>query len=186
MHCQINTVLNSFPATLQTQALWIGNLAKHEISLNTTKTYITGLKLFLVDQGTDDLQIFQHPSIRRMIIDLRRIERERERQEWLPVTKDILLRLLPCLDTTKELQATVHATYCLAFAGFLQIEEFTYSATDFKDTKVTLWHMTRGSVNVQTDRLLLSLPASKTDRFCKRVLFTIATLPDQACPVLSL
>ena len=171
---------------LQSLASWIGSLARQKISSNTIRTYVTGLRSFQVDSGIGNLDIFQHPSVKKMLVGLRRLEGEGNKYERLPITRDILLRLLAQLDTTEELQATVHAAYCLAFAGFLRIGEFTYSAVDLNDTQFALWHVTKGSVNLQADRLLLSLPASKTDRFRKGVTLTIAATSDGACVVSSL
>ena len=184
-HCQINTVFNPFPVTLQSLASWIGHLAKRNISSNTIRTYVAGLRSFLVDSGRDNLDIFQHASIKRMIVGLRRLEGEGKKRNRLPITRDILLKLLTRLDTTKELQAIVHAAYCLAFAGFLRIGEFTYSTADLQNPTFASWHMTRESVSLQDGKLFLSLPASKTDRFRKGVTLAIAAAPDKACAVSS-
>lgn len=73
--------------------------------------------------------------------------------------------------------------YCLAFIRFLQIKELTYLAADLKNTKFASWHMARRSVNIQANRLLLSLPASKTDCFCKEISFIITKTSDKACVV---
>ena len=102
-------------------------------------------------------------SIKKLIVGLRQLEGDGTKHDWLPITKDILLKLLTRLDTTKELQAIVHAAYCLAFAGFLRIGEFTYSTADLQNPTCGSWCMTRGSINLQDDKLLLSLPASKTN-----------------------
>lgn len=186
IHCKINTTSQPFPVTLQTLASWIGNLAKRKISSKTIRTYLAGLRSFLVDLGVSDLQIFQHPSIHRMITGLKRREGEVDKRERLPVTRDILLKLLTQLDTKVETHAIIHAAYCLAFAAFLRVGEFTYSARDLRDLDFSSWHLTRKSVDIQADRLVLSLPASKTDRFCKGVTLTIVASNDKACAVSSI
>ena len=79
----------------------------------------------------------------------------------------------------------MHASFCLAFAGFLRIGEFTYSQSDL-NTEFDRWHITRGSVTLHKDHMELSLPSSKTDPFRRGVLLTIAAADDDACPVRSL
>lgn len=80
----------------------------------------------------------------------------------------------------------MHAAYCLAFAAFLRMREFTYSAKDRKDPDFSSWHLTRKSVDIQADRLALSLRAPKTDRFRKGITLTIAASNDKACAVSSI
>ena len=87
------------------------------------------------------------------------------------------------LDQTTFGGANLHAAFCLAFAGFLRMGEFTYDEveSDFRS-----WHLTRGSISLQEDRLLLVLPASKTDPFRQEVTLTISAACDEACAVKSL
>ena len=171
---------------LQFLASWIGSLARQKILANTIRTYVAGLRYFQIDLGIGNLDIFQHLSVKKMLIGLRRLEGKGNKYKQLLITKNILLRLLAELDTTEELQAMVHAAYYLAFAGFLRIREFTYLATDFNNTNFASWHMTRSSVNLQANRLLLSLSASKTNQSHKEVTLTIAAMSDRACAVFSL
>ena len=44
--------------------------------------------------------------------------------------------------------------------------EFNY---DEVDSDFSSWHLTRGSISLQEDRLVLVLPASKTDPFRQEV-----------------
>lgn len=138
--------------------------------LRTIKTYLSGLRSALIDFGIEDLSIFHHPSIHRLLITcVRRRQGEADKRERLPITRDILLQLLFQLDITLESHATLHAAHCLAFAAFLRIGEFTYSDKDPSDRDFAAWHVTRQSIEFQKDRLFLFLPASKTDCFRKGV-----------------
>lgn len=65
-----------------------------------------------------------------MITDLKRKEGEANQKEWLPVIRDILIKLLAHLNIKLKAHAIVHAAYCLAFAAFLRVSKFTYSAKD--------------------------------------------------------
>lgn len=121
-----------------------------------------------------------------MIVGIKRKHGEASKRERLPITKDILLQLLSRLNPAIESHATIHAVYCLAFVAFLRAGEFTYSNRDLEDPDFALWHLTRQSVELQPDRLLLTLPVSKTDRFRKGVTLTIAASEDKACTVASL
>jgi hypothetical protein len=47
----------------------------------------------------------------------------------LPITRDLLLRILARLDTNTPEGATHHAAFCTAFAGFLRVGEFTWTST---------------------------------------------------------
>ena len=76
--------------------------------------------------------------------------------------------------------ATLYAAFCLAFAAFLRIGEFTWSNSDWQsDGDFKQWHITRNSVRFhpsgpRPNRLHLTLPASKTDPFRHGITLTIA------------
>lgn len=107
-------------------------------------------------------------------------------RERLPITRDLLLKLLASLDQENQAQDTLHAAYCLAFAAFLRAGEFTYTQTEAQDPNFSDWHVTRRSVQLYPDKLYLSLPSSKTDPFRRGITLTIAATGDDACAVDSL
>ena len=80
----------------------------------------------------------------------------------------------------------MHAAYCLAFAAFLRSSEITYSLKDLSDPAFASYHLTKRSIQLETDKLYVSLLASKTDLFRKGVTLTVAASHDEACPVASL
>ena len=129
-----------------------------------------------------DLSAFHLPDLERMIAGVRRLRGEAGTQERLPITKDLLLQMLPHLSQRTREGATLYASFCLAFAAFLRIGEFTYSLKD-RTADFSKWFLTRRSVRLFDDHLELTLPASKTDPFRRGVTLTIAASGDDACPV---
>ena len=69
--------------------------------------------------------MFHYPTLERIIQGICRLRREPKVKERLPITRFILLEVLALFDTTTRTGATFHAVFCLAFAGFLRIGEFT-------------------------------------------------------------
>ena len=107
-------------------------------------------------------------------------------RERRPITKDLLLQILHQIDGTTREGATLYAAFCLAFAAFLRIGEFTYTTKDLKDPEFSQWFLTRRSVTLHKDHLELTLPASKTDPFRRGITLNVAASGDDACPVQAL
>lgn len=174
-----------FPATIQTLSSWVASLGENRLQPKTIKSYLAGVKSSQVDTGFEDLEVFDHPMLKRIITGIKRKNGEADKRERLPITKNILLRLIQNLDMTDQSQATLHAAYCLAFAAFLRAGEFTYTQREAQDPSFGSWHLTRGSIRLEADKLYLSLPASKTDPFRRGITLTIASSEDEACAVRS-
>lgn len=136
--------------------------------------------------GYEDVSTFSSPRLARAINGIRRQRGEIDLRERKPVTRDILLELLPLFDQTTRYGATMHAAFCLAFAGFLRPGEFTWREKDLENELFAKWHLTTSSVIFYDDFLLLTLPVSKTDPFRRGVTISIAAANDEACPVKSL
>ena len=136
--------------------------------------------------GLGNLDVFHHPVLDRILTGIKRKNGEAEKRERLPITREILIKLLSRLDQTKEKGANLHAAYCLAFAGFLRAGEFTYTTQDVLDSSFDQWHLTRKSIRFEADHLQLSLPVSKTDPFRRGITLTIAATNDVACALASL
>lgn len=153
---------------------------------NTIKQYLGGVRSAQVDLGFQDLEAFRHPMLDRIITGIKRIKGEKDKRERQPITKDILLSMLKTLDQTTREGANLHASFCLAFAGFLRAGEFTYTAKDKDQHTFEMWHLTRQSVVFRDDNLLLSMPSSKTDPLRRGVTLPIAASHDEACAMASL
>jgi integrase len=183
--------IEPFPPTADSLCNWMAYLGDRGRTKSATmKSYLTGLRSYCVDMGMDDLDVFRHPRVQRVIrgINIFHGAREGDRRERLPITRDLLLRILTRLDTHTQEGATYHAAFCTAFAAFLRVGEFTWTAADLSTADFCSWHITRRSVQFAEDdsRAYLTLPASKTDPFRIGITITIAAAPDAACPVKSL
>ena len=176
-----------FPASLFNLARWIAELGIRYLKAKTIKSYLAAVRLFLVDIGAtqDELKMFSHPTLFRTIADIRRMNGEANIRERRSITRQVLLRILPLFDTTSLWGATMHASFCLAFAAFLRVGEFTWSRAE-RDASFQQWQITRGSVLLHPDHLQLSLPSSKTDTFRAGVTLTVAASFDEACAVVSI
>ena len=112
-------------------------------------------------------------------------------KQRLPITRG-LLRLISRLDASTHEGATLWASFCIAFAAFLRIGEFTWSAADWRaEDESHQWNMTRGSTQFYPTQgtpewLLIALPISKTDPFRQDITLNIATAGDSVCAVTAL
>ena len=176
----------AFPATSQTLCDWVAHLGNKRPKSKTLKSYVTGVRSVHVDMGYEDLAAFHSPQLERIIAGLRRMRGEAGSLERRPITKDLLLQMLPHFNRRTREGATLHAAFCLAFAAFLRIGEFTYSAKDLEDPDFSQWFLTRRFVTLYEDHLELTLPASKTDPFRRGITLSIAASDDDACPVQAL
>ena len=98
--------------------------------------------------GLGDLEVFHQPVLERIIAGIKRMHGKPQKRERLPITRDVLIKLLRKLDTTNEVQATLHAAYSIAFAAFLRAGEFTYKQGDMQDPSFDSWNLTRKSVDL--------------------------------------
>ena len=164
----------------------MGELGNQRVKAKTIKSYLTGVRSAHVDMSYRDLSAFHSPDLERIIAGVRRRQGEADTQERRPITKDLLLKMLPHIDRKTKEGATMYAAFCLAFAAFLRVGEFTYSASDRLQADFDQWFLTRRSVTLFDDHLELRLPASKTDPFRRGITLTIAASGDVACPVRAL
>ena len=174
-----------FPAQVGGLAAWIGYLAGKRLKAKTIKAYLAGLRSLRLECTLDEaeLKVYSHPILQRVIKGFRRIYGEGDTRERQPITRDILLKLISRFDQTTLEGANLHAAFCLAFAGFLRMGEFTYNKVE---SDFSSWNLTRGSVSLSEDRLFLVIPSCKTDPFRRGITLTISAANDEACVVTSL
>ncbi len=102
----------AFPATTKVLADWVAHLANKRPKAKTLKAYITGVRPVHVDMGYKDLSPFHSPRLERVIAGLRRMRGEAETRERRPITKDLLLQMLPYFDRNTREGSTLHAAFC--------------------------------------------------------------------------
>ncbi|KAA8893081.1 hypothetical protein FN846DRAFT_896296 [Sphaerosporella brunnea] len=96
------------------------------------KAYLTGLRSYCVGMGMGrgDLEVFRHPRVQRVIRGIK-IFHGGDLRERLPITRNLLLRILTELDTNTQEGATYRTAFGTAFAGFLPVGEFTWSRMEW-------------------------------------------------------
>jgi hypothetical protein len=181
------TTRNKYPASVSTLASWVASLGDKAVRAKTIKAYLTGLRSHHVDVGYSgsEVEAFRHPTLQRVIAGIRRLQGDSQTRKRRPITRDLLLLLLRQFDQSTIKAATWHASFCLAFAGFLRMGEFTWAQSD-RTPDFKQWHLTRGSVIFLDEALELTLPSSKTDPFRRGMTLTIAATGDEACARTSL
>lgn len=156
------------------------------MATKTLKSYLSGVRSYQVDIGLQNLEVFHHPMLERIIAGIKRLIGEKDKRERKPITREILIKLLEGLDTKTLDGATLHAAYSMAFAAFLRCGEFTYTMQEAASPGFDGWHLTRKSIEIQADKMFISLPASKTDPFRQGVMLIVAATGDRACAIASM
>jgi integrase len=185
-HCRLYLDDNPLPATVQSVASWAARLGLDRIKPKTIKGYICGLRSAHIDRGYSDYTAFDSLLLLRVIRGIKRRQGDGVPRERKAITRDVLLDVLATFDTASRPGATLHAAFCLAFAGFLRAGEFTWESRDLDDADFANLFITRSSIKLFADRLELDIPASKTDPFRKGVTLRIAATGDAGCAIASL
>lgn len=93
---------------------------------------MAGLQSLRLDYALDKakLEVYGHLMLQRIIAGLRRLYEKGDTHEHRPITRNILLKLISRFDQTTLEGANLHAAFCLAFAGFLQMGKFIYDKVE--------------------------------------------------------
>jgi integrase len=185
-HCRLYLNGKPFPAIVYSVASWAALLGIGRIKTKTIKGYICGLRSAHIDRGYSDYVAFDSPLLLRVIRGIKRRQGDDVTCERKAITRNVLLDVLSTFDISRRSGATLHAAFCLAFAGFLRAGEFTWEARDREDPDFTDWFVTRSSIRLFADKLEFDIPASKTDPFRKGVTLKIVAAGDAGCAVASL
>ena len=93
------------------------------------KLYLCGIKSYQLDLGIE-CTAFADPRLERTLQGIKRDHQEPQRRERTPLTRPVLLVMLPRLTQLDYNDIVLRAAFSLAFAGFLRVGEFTYRRID--------------------------------------------------------
>lgn len=184
--CQIAGV-SLFLALLFNLAYWIAELGVQNLKIKTIKFYLVTVRSSQIDISTihNELKMFSHLTLFHTIAGIRHMNGEANTRERHPITRQVLLCIFLLFDATSLWGATMHSSFYLAFAEFLQIDEFTWSRADHS-VNFQQWYVMKSSVFLYSDHLQLLLPFSKTDIFCAGITLTIVAAFNEAYAVSSI
>ena len=153
---------NILPASQKAILEWVVNLAGR-FQPKTIKAYLSAVRSLHTDAG-HAFEPIESPVTQRVLRGIKRVYGERERRAKLPITIDILRRIVALPRPADSFSLTILAAYRTAFAGFLRTGEFTVRPAHVEPAMV----LTRGMVTflpslADAQSARLTLPASKTD-----------------------
>jgi integrase len=187
--CAMEGILRPFPATPYYLCLWVDSMAaqRPELQAKTISAYLVGLRSLHIDLGFSTDHFDDNPRLDRMVRGVKRSRAEPREKPRLSITRPLLLDILALLNRHEPNDMTLYAAFCLAYAGFLRIGEFTWPEASMTHgtAEFARWHITRRSVQIigDNEHMHLTLPSSKTDYYREGVTITIAAAGDAACPV---
>jgi integrase len=176
-------------ATLADFAVWLAE--SRRIKVSTIKTYLTHVHAIHTDLALDDSS-FSDPLLARLFTGLKRRYGDPAPKPKLPITTDILSRLVIALGPLDDEYALMlRAALCVSVFGMLRCGEFTVRRYEDFDVAscVTRRHVEIFRPNDDSDptHALITLPASKTDPFRRGAVIPLAAAPgSRICPVTAL
>jgi len=110
------------------------------------KLYLVSIKSYQLDLGIE-WTAFSDPRLERTLQGIKRDHNEPARRTRTPLTRPHLLSLLHHLRIHDYNDTVMRAAFTVAFAGFLQIGEFTYRALDLQmGPAFPNWFLTKSSI----------------------------------------
>jgi hypothetical protein len=114
------------------------------------------------------IDVFEGAHLKRLIDGARNMFPPVPKPRREPITRDLLLKILPDLPTGRtgldRDNANVYAAFCIAFAGFMRMGEFEYSANMASNKGTRPRILRRSDINFAADSntATLLLRRSKT------------------------
>jgi hypothetical protein len=156
------------------------------IQPDTIQVYLAALRSYHTDHAFNS-DVFDSVHIKRLIKGARNVFPPAPKRTRHPITMTVLKSILPPLSADKD-DANIHAAFCIAFAGFLRMGEFTNTATDLAASGASPKVLRRSDISFSEnhDTATLLLRRSKTDVNNTGVRIILARTGGIACPVASL
>ncbi|KAJ7213686.1 hypothetical protein C8J57DRAFT_1096769, partial [Mycena rebaudengoi] len=175
------------PASQPAVMSWICSLAG-QVKPPTIKAYLCHVRSMHTDADIP-FTVCDSPMVQRLFRGIKRFHGDPDRAPKSPITLPVLLAMLDTLQPGVVAgHDQLYASWCLAFAAFLRSGEFTLKRGKFHRQTC----LSRDSVEFlpsleNPDRVILTLPASKTDPFRKGIRITVAAAPGhRSCAVAAL
>ncbi len=152
------------------------------IKVKIIKIYLINLQSHYIDVEHFDIEIetFHHSTLQRIIVEIWRLQDDDQTRKQRFITWNLLLLLLRQFDQSIIEETTWHMSFCLMFADFLCMSEFTWNQSN-KKSDFKQWHLTRSSIIFQNDLLQLTLSSFKINSFRWEVTLIIIIIDDEAC-----
>jgi hypothetical protein len=171
---------------------WVSELGFRPVQPTTIKQYLCHVRSLHIDNDLP-FDACEGPQVQRLIRGIKRYFGERDRNPVLPITIDILRRIVATIHpATSVEEATFDAAVKTVFSAFLRCGEFTEKSPGTAGGPDSSMKLARGDVTFLPDavaptHIRLTVPASKTDPFRKGVSLLIAAAPHAAtCAVRAL
>ena len=175
--CQEKQYLPAFPITQRVLAHFIAHEAPKRQATYMNQL-IASLKSHQIDCGYDNAIFENDGQIKRILRGVKRVNGLKPKNERLPITRDIVIKLVAQCGTSFN-DITMRTAICIAFAGFLRIGEFTYSSWNSSSHEL---YISRSGVSFDKGSVTLTLPRSKSDPFGKSVPISMPATNDSICP----
>jgi hypothetical protein len=153
----------------------------HKVKPETAKGYITAVRSFHLEHNLSVIA-FNDPRVDLVIRGGKRVYSDKGKRVRLPLTASILLRIVNELRNDEE-GINIKTALCVAFAAFLRSGEFTWDSWTAQHHQ---FHLSRNHIQFNSNSVMLTLPASKTDPYRKGVIIPLASSSSPLCPVTAL
>jgi hypothetical protein len=183
----------SWSVTLQNLEKWAVNrmygstLNKQgKIKIAIIQSYLSGIRSYHIDH-LYDLDVFDHPRLQKILRGGKRMF-STIKANRLPITKNIL-QLITQYPIFIIDDVNFDTTFKIAWAGFLRLDEITYTTSDLKKKAAFIAiKTTRSDISfAENDQYaILRLKRSKTDVNHSGVQIMLAAINEATCPVRAL
>lgn len=168
------------PASLETVSLYVQFLSRSFKSVQSIKNYVNGVKLLHLYAGLEFFHLNDF-EFRLLMRGLTRLNPHIPRQV-LPITPDILIALLSCVNFSNQFDVAIWNSFLVAFYLMARKSSLIPSSQQNFDSSK---HLTRRDFVLTKKCLTVTIKFTKTMQFRDRVLIipVLANPGNPLCPV---